>query len=294
MSVTNFFNFCDVNALVMIRKTFIGYIIQQRSNEMGSSQKQGDLWGQAPSDWATIQEPKHIPLFNAMLDAAGVGTDTHLLDAGCGGGGAGVLAAQRGAQVSGLDASDGLIKIAQARVPSGDFHVGDIEDLPFENDTFDAVIAPNSVQYAEDRIAALRELGRVCKPDGRVVVGLFGPSDKVEYSRILQAIRRAMPEPPPGDGPFDLSADGKLEGLIEDAGLKIIESDEVNCPFIYPDFETFWRGHTAGGPSQSLIRIMGEETMKSAVQEASKSFTDSDGRIVITPNFYKYVVATVH
>lgn len=82
---------------------------------MGSAATQGDLWGQAPSDWTFFQEPKHNPLFEAMLNAANVGVGTRIFDAGCGGG-VSVLAAQRGAQVSGLDAAEGLIEIARERV----------------------------------------------------------------------------------------------------------------------------------------------------------------------------------
>ena len=56
---------------------------------------------------------------------------------------------------------------------------------------------------------------------------------------MFQAARDAMPEPPSGGGPFELSAPGKLEGLFEEAGLKVLESSEVDCPMYYPDFETF-------------------------------------------------------
>jgi cyclopropane fatty-acyl-phospholipid synthase-like methyltransferase len=66
-----------------------------------------------------------------MLDAAKVGQGRCFFDAGCGGGGASVLAAQRGAHVSGLDASEAPIAIARERVPHGDFRVGDLEALPY-------------------------------------------------------------------------------------------------------------------------------------------------------------------
>jgi len=228
-----------------------------------------------------------------MLQAASVGTGTRLLDAGCGGGGASVLAAQRGARVCGLDAAEGLLEIARAKVPSGDFRAGDIEALPFENNAFDAVIAANSVQYTENRVAALRELERVCAPEGQIVVGLFGPPEKVEFRRVFQAIRDAMPAPPPGDGPFGLSAPGKLENLIEEAGLRVIESSEVNCPISYPDFETFWRANASAGPLQGAMRVVGAEKIKAAMQDAAKTFHNGDGRIDIAPNIYKYVVAAV-
>src|SRR5437868_2158033 len=98
---------------------------------MGSAQIQGELWGAAASVWAELQEPTGLPLWKAMLDAAGVEKGTSLLDAGCGGGGACVVAAERGAQVSGIDASPALIAIARRRVPNGDFRVDDLESLRF-------------------------------------------------------------------------------------------------------------------------------------------------------------------
>jgi 2-polyprenyl-3-methyl-5-hydroxy-6-metoxy-1,4-benzoquinol methylase len=80
---------------------------------MGSSTTQGELRGAATRDWAELQEPQHKPVLEAMLDAAKVGQGRRFFDAGCGGG-ASALAAQRGAHVTGLDASEALIAIAMS------------------------------------------------------------------------------------------------------------------------------------------------------------------------------------
>ncbi len=122
---------------------------------MGTFEIQGELWGKEARDWAEMQEPLHRPLWEAMLNAVEVGPGTRILDAGCGGAGASVLAAERGAQVSRLDAAEGLITIARERVPNGDFRVGNIESLPFDDGAFEAVFAANSLQYAQDRVAAM-------------------------------------------------------------------------------------------------------------------------------------------
>lgn len=259
---------------------------------MGSAQKQGELWSQSAKAWTEIQEPQHAPLFHAMLDAASVAPGTRFLDVGCGGGGASVVAAERGAQVSGLDAAEGLLRLARHRVPEGDFQIGDIESLPFADSSFDVVFAANSLQYAENQLAALREFARVCTPNGRIVVGLFGPAEKVTLHRLFQAIRATLPEPPPGAGPFELSAPGKLASLISEAGLTVIADGEADCPARYSDSETFLRGMLSGGPVQSAVRVVGEDALKAAMLEAAETFRLDTGEILIGPNVFIYTVAT--
>ncbi len=259
---------------------------------MGTAELQGELWGRAPDGWATVQERQHRPLFQAMLGAARVVEGSHVLDAGCGGGAASAMAAELGAQVSGIDAAAGLIDHARRRVPNGDFRVGDIEVLPFDDDAFSAVIAPNSVQYSADRVATLRGFARVCQEGGRIVAGLFGAPEKVAFAPVFGAVRDALPQPPPGGGPFELSMPGVLESLFEEAGLTVIESNEVDCPFQYDDFEQFWYANASAGPLQGALRAVPEADLKEALRRATESFRQSDGTIRIAPNFFKYVVAS--
>lgn len=259
---------------------------------MGSASVQGELWGRAPDDWASLQEAQHAPFFEAMLDAAGVGDGVTFLDAGCGGGGASVLARGRGAVVSGLDASAPLIDVARGRVSDGDFRVGDLEALPFADESFDAVIAANSIQYAEDRVAALRELGRVSGPEARIAVGLFGTSDRVDFRVVFNALRDSLPEPPPGDGPFGLSGEGVLENLVAQAGLKILGSGEVDLPFVYEDTEEFWRGVISGGPPQAAKDKVGEGALKEAALEAVAPYVTDDGGVRFGNNAFQYITAT--
>lgn len=259
---------------------------------MGSSGVQGGLWGRAADDWASLQEVQHAPFFEAMLDAAGVGEGVRFFDVGCGGGGASVLAAERGANVTGLDAAVPLVEIASERVPDGDFRVGDLESLPFDDGQFDAVIASNSIQYAENRIAALQELARVARSEARIVVGLFGAAEKVDFRVIFAAIQDSMPEPPPGDGPFGLSGPGVLRRLVQDAGLNVIGTGEVNVPFVYPNTEVFWQALVSGGPVQAAQDVVGEEALKEAVLEAIEAdFTSSEG-VRLENNAFQYITAT--
>jgi cyclopropane fatty-acyl-phospholipid synthase-like methyltransferase len=85
--------------------------------DLGTAEVQGRLWSVNAASWAELQEPYVEPAFRAGLDAVGVGEGSRLLDLGCGAGLALRLAADRGAEVTGLDAAPGLLEYAGHRVP---------------------------------------------------------------------------------------------------------------------------------------------------------------------------------
>ncbi|NOT45100.1 MAG: class I SAM-dependent methyltransferase, partial [Acidobacteria bacterium] len=140
----------------------------------GTAAANGPLWGVRADDWAGIQEGQCRPVYDAALARAGVGPGTRYLDVGCGAGMAARMAADRGALVSGLDASAPLLTVARTRLPDADLRQGDIEALPFPDDAFDVVTGFNAFQFAGAPGAALAEARRVAVPGGTVVVMTWG------------------------------------------------------------------------------------------------------------------------
>jgi SAM-dependent methyltransferase len=254
---------------------------------MGSAGVQGQLWSRAAHDWAELQEPFALPLWGAMLDAAAVGPGTRLLDAGCGAGGASVLAAGRGAQVNGLDAAEALLAIARTRVPDGDFRLGDVEALPYGDTTFDAIIAADVLAYVANPLAALRELRRVCTRQGRVALASWGVPEVCEQRAIIQAVRTLLPRPLDVD-PFALSAPGVLEGLLGQADLTLLSSGIVACTAEYPDEELFWQAQASAGPLQAATRVIGAPRLKAAVLRAVTPYRTSTGGVRLQ-NHYQHV-----
>ena len=137
---------------------------------MGSAQVQGDLWSVRAQEWSDLQEASFRPVYEAALDAVKAGPGSSLFDVGCGAGLALEVARSRGVKVSGLDAAPGLAKIARARCPDGDIRIGEIEELPFADRSFDVTTGFNSFQYATDPAHAVAEARRVTKPGGAVVI----------------------------------------------------------------------------------------------------------------------------
>ena len=166
---------------------------------MGTGKEQAELWGPGARDWSDYNEPMCAPFYEAVLDETEVGPGTTLLDVGCGGGFAMLLAARRGATVSGIDAAPALLDIVRERVPDASLAVADLEDpLPFDAGEFDVVTAFNSVQYAADPVAALKNMSQVTKPGGLVSVVVWGPPAQCESGVLFTELGPLMPPAPPG------------------------------------------------------------------------------------------------
>jgi SAM-dependent methyltransferase len=250
---------------------------------MGSAKVQGQLWGARAQDWAAYTEQVSLPLFGAVLDAARVSPGTRLLDAGCGAGLLVLLASLRGAEVSALDASAALTAIVRQRVPAADVREGDLEALPFADSTFDAVTAVNSLFYAADMEAAMRELLRVMRPGGRVVVTAWGPPERCQFlTAVMPALGPLMPPPPPGTSPPHpgaLSQPGALAAVLKRAGLRVLQEGEVACPFVFPSTEVSWRANASAGVNQAAIGHSGEAAVRAVYADADRTHTRPDGSI---------------
>ena len=109
----------------------------------GSATRWGPLWGSRAEDWAATEEQQH-PSYEEAIRRVGLSSGQEVLDVGCGTGVFLRAAADRGALVSGLDASEALIEIARRRVPDADLRVADLQRLPWDDDRFDVVAGFNS------------------------------------------------------------------------------------------------------------------------------------------------------
>ena len=165
---------------------------------MGTGKEQAELWGPGARDWSDYNEPTCTPFYQAVLDATGVGPGTRLLDVGCGGGFALLLAARQGAKVSGIDATPALVEIARERVPDAPLAVGDLEDpLPYGEGAFNVVTAFNSVQFAGDPVAAVKNMSQVVRPGGLISLVVWGPPEQCESGVMFAELGPLLPPSPP-------------------------------------------------------------------------------------------------
>jgi ubiquinone/menaquinone biosynthesis C-methylase UbiE len=113
----------------------------------------------------------------SMLKLAGDVAGRRILDAGCGSGPLSASLRDRGAIVTGIDKSAGMLQLARRRLgDDADLRVAELgSPLPFPDDTFDDVTASLVLHYLKDWGPALAELRRVLKPGGRLIVSVNHP-----------------------------------------------------------------------------------------------------------------------
>ncbi|MFD0352364.1 class I SAM-dependent DNA methyltransferase [Streptomyces sp. NPDC127110] len=113
----------------------------------------------------------------ALLALAGDVAGRQVLDAGCGSGPLSAALRDRGAVVTGIDASAGMLALARRRLGDGvALHQVDLNDpLPFDDDAFDDVVASLVLHYLEDWAPTLAELRRVIRPGGRLIASVDHP-----------------------------------------------------------------------------------------------------------------------
>lgn len=194
---------------------------------------------QISAEQAEAYEAKFVPAIFAqwappMLDAAAVGPGQTVLDVACGTGVLARSAAERvgpTGRVVGLDLNEGMLTVARRLRADIEWRQGDAADMPFADDTFDAVLCQSALMFFPDATQALREMGRVARPCGVVGVQVYRSlDDQPAYGPWVEIVaRHAGPEA------FSLLSTywvhGDLDVLrerFETAGLSVVDIRAVN------------------------------------------------------------------
>ena len=113
-----------------------------------------------------------------ILELVGPPAGLRILDVGCGDAALVVALAQRGALVTGVDVDPSVLSAGRARAAASGvapaLMQGDIRALPFADDSFDVVLAVTVLCFVDDAARAVREMARVLRPGGRLVIGELG------------------------------------------------------------------------------------------------------------------------
>jgi len=255
----------------------------------GSAERWGPLWGARPADWA-LSEDQQIPTYEYALSRVGLEPGQLVLDVGCGVGSFLRLVADRGARAFGLDASEALLEVARSRLADADLRVGDMEALPYDDDTFDLVTGFSSFFFANDIVVALHEAGRVAKPGAPVVIQVWGPHEANDLEAVKAIIRPFMP-PRPADAPPepDYSKPGVLEDLATKASLEPESTFDSTWSYEYPDEDTLRRALVAPAGLAALVGPDREDEVKDSIVSGLEPYRVGDGSYRLRNTFHSLI-----
>jgi SAM-dependent methyltransferase len=156
------------------------------------------MW--ASGDYAVMVETFLLPLGPRLIDACAITPGARVLDVASGTGNAAIPAAQRGALVTASDLTPELLEAGRQRPEAAGLELqwveADAEHLPFDDESFDAVISSIGVMFAPHHQESADELVRVCQPGG--TVGLMSWTSEGMIGALFRTMKPFAPAPPPG------------------------------------------------------------------------------------------------
>jgi ubiquinone/menaquinone biosynthesis C-methylase UbiE len=241
------------------------------------SNVQADLWSSDPRGWAEAAEGRIRPLYERTLDRLQLRPGTRLLDAGCGSGMFADLAAQRGADVIGLDVAPGLIEYARRRRPAAGYVVEDLERMPFADGAFDVVTAFNSVLYAADPRRALAEIARVTARPGRAVVTVGAGPEQAESAALINPLARRNDVPDLGT--LDLADADAARSALLDAGFASVAVADIAFDVDFASEDDAVAAQLPAGPVTAAVRHSGRAAVEAALRSFFAPRTRPDGTV---------------
>ena len=224
-----------------------------------------------PEAWDAIAEgydryvaPQEVDLANEALRLVGLESGDRFLDVAAGPGGLSLPAARLGAEVLATDWSPAMIERFEARareegLSKAEGRVMDCHALDLPDDSFDVTGSQFGVMLVPDQPRALREMVRVTKPGGRVLVIAYGSPTEFEALQVfIAALTAVAPEFPglPDDPPpleFQVANPGVFRQRLTDAGLRDVRVEPTAERPVFASGQEMWDWVLYGNPIPGML-----------------------------------------
>jgi ubiquinone/menaquinone biosynthesis C-methylase UbiE len=257
-----------------------------------------------PEAWDAIAEgydryvaPQEVDLATAALRLVGLQPGERFLDVAAGTGGLSLPAARLGAQVLATDWSPAMIERFERRVRMEGLHgaegrVMDCHALELPDDRFDVTGSQFGVMLVPDQPGALREMVRVTKPGGRVLVIAYGSPAELEFLQVFSGVLTAVApafaglpdDPPPLE--FQVSDPDVLRRRLTDAGLRDVRVERTAERPAFASGQEMWDWVLYGNPIPGLLVADLTESRRAQLRQVLDGMlrerAGANGRAVLT------------
>ena len=214
--------------------------------------------------WSTFGPFENVTGLAApeLIKFAGIESSSKVLDVGCGTGVVALTASRQGASVSGSDLTPELIDQAVDNAKTAgediDFKVADVEDLPYEDGSFDFVVSQFGHMFAPRPDVCTKEMLRVLKPGGVISFSTWPP--ELLTGRTFRLVGKYAPKPPKGvSAPVDWGEPSKIIERLGDRVKDItFHRSEFKNPALSPShMRNFLEAYV--GPVSAVVAMMESE-----------------------------------
>jgi len=256
--------------------------------------KQNAAW--SSGDYAKIGTTLQI-VGESLAETMDLSPDSKVLDVAAGNGNATLAFARRWCDVTSTDYVEKLLAQGHARAQAEaldvTYQIADAEQLPFENDMFDAVVSTFGVMFAPNQLKAASEMLRVCRPGGKI--GMANWKAEGFIGQLFKALGRHVAPPPGANSPAAWGSRAWIEGVFA-AKSRSIEISDSAFVFRYRSaahFVDFFRSYY--GPVHKAFLALdpaGQTALAVDVQTTVERFNTANDGSMRVPSDYAEIVIT--